>query len=80
MTTAAAYFTRADYMASKADEQTASHHRYYSQFCSPAVLSAVSSSIGADKIKASTDLHFNDILNANDRQGAPHPARSERDQ
>lgn len=48
--------TRADYMAGRI-----SHEDYYSQFVTPAILETVAKSIGRDRIKASTDPHFNDI-------------------
>ena len=58
------YFTRADYLASTPDasgSRAAAHRRYYAQFCSPAVVSAVAARIGSAAIMASRDPHLNDI-------------------
>lgn len=48
-------YTHKDYMAKKC-----SHDEYYGQF-GKHLISLVSRTIGVDKIKASTDPHFNDI-------------------
>lgn len=37
------------------------HQAYYGQFVTPAVIDLVRTYIGEDKIKKSTDPHFNDI-------------------
>lgn len=61
------YFTRKDYMADPCHavgneaDRAAAHRRYYAQFVTPYVLSLVRARIGVDRIKASTDRHFNDI-------------------
>ncbi|NUX98748.1 hypothetical protein [Paraburkholderia youngii] len=57
--------TRQEYMerysgASKA-EQEAMFREYYAQFVGPYIRSFVKSCIGEDRIKASTNPHFNDI-------------------
>lgn len=49
-------FTRKDYISNKC-----SHNEYYDQFVNCARISTVSKIIGADKIKNSTQEHFNDI-------------------
>lgn len=49
-------YTRAQYMANEV-----THDEYYSQFVDPGVLFLVAARIGIDRIKASTNEHFNDI-------------------
>ncbi len=49
-------FTRKEYMADKC-----THSEYYAQFVTPSILESVWRSIGQEKIRASTDEHFNDI-------------------
>lgn len=49
-------FTRKQYLDGLCD-----HATYYAQFVTPGVLRIVSRFIGADRIKRSTDPHFNDI-------------------
>ena len=49
-------FTRADYLAGKC-----THSQYYAQFVTRTTKELVKKYIGLDKIKASTDHHFNDI-------------------
>ncbi len=50
--------TRQDYMKDSSNL----HHKYYSQFVTNNTLQFVRSSIGMDKIRASTDPHLNDIV------------------
>ena len=59
MTITATPFTRADYM--RASDPDEAHRRYYAQFVTDSVLWLVSARIGAARIRASTDPHFNDI-------------------
>lgn len=49
--------TRAQYMADSA----ALHHAYWLQFATPRTFALVENVIGKERIKASTDPHFNDI-------------------
>lgn len=49
-------YTRKDCLNGKC-----THHEYYSQFVNDAVINMVKLHIGVDKIKKSTDKHFNDI-------------------
>lgn len=49
-------YNRQDYMNKKC-----THDEYYSQFVNDGVLNTVNMFIGSDKIKRSTDEHFNDI-------------------
>lgn len=49
-------FTRAQYMANEC-----THQQYYEQFVTPGVRARVNACIGLDRIRASTDPHFNDI-------------------
>lgn len=49
-------YTRKDYMDGKV-----THDAYYSQFVTPEVRAIVARCIGAGRIRASTDPHFNDI-------------------
>jgi len=49
-------FTRADYM-----NRLVSHDDYYDQFVNAVVVDMVSRRIGAERVKASADPHFNDI-------------------
>lgn len=48
--------TRKEYMSKKA-----THEEYYGQFVNDSVVRIVKRSIGEDRIKNSTDEHFNDI-------------------
>lgn len=59
--TTAAYFTRTEYLAAAREDGPAAHRRYYAQFVNASVIRFVGSSVGIDKIKASTDRHMNDI-------------------
>lgn len=54
-------FTRADYLATPLAEQPAAHRRYYAQFVNQRTIDYVVRAIGADRLLASTDPHFNDI-------------------
>lgn len=53
----AAVITRQQYM----DNSKELHHAYWLQFATPETFSLVRSSIGVDRIKASTDPYMNDI-------------------
>lgn len=53
-------YTRSEHMSHAGDDRQ-SHRRYYSQFVTPAVIAQVAACIGADKLRASRDPHFNDI-------------------
>lgn len=57
----ATYFTRADYLNTPREDQSAAHRRYYGQFVTPAVIEHVRSVIGESCIKNSADKHLNDI-------------------
>lgn len=48
--------TRAEYIDGKA-----SHYEYYGQFMSPQLVQLVVNQIGAEAIKTSRNIHFNDI-------------------
>ena len=57
-------FTRKDYLAAYhyvPGQESPEHRRYYGQLVNSATISAVVRHIGADRLKASTDPHFNDI-------------------
>lgn len=49
-------FTRTQYLAGECD-----HDTYYAQFVTPSVIYVVAQAIGVERIKASTNPHFNDI-------------------
>jgi len=49
-------YTRKDYISKKC-----SHDEYFGQFVDSSLIHLVESFIGSDKIKRSTDPHFNDI-------------------
>lgn len=49
-------FTRADYMQNRC-----THREYYVQFVSDGICNLVRLHIGEERIKSSTDPHFNDI-------------------
>ena len=49
-------FTRTQYLAGECDYDT-----YYAQFVTTSVVCVVAQAIGVERIKASTDPHFNDI-------------------
>lgn len=53
--------TRKDYLSASRDEAHVAHRRYYGQFVDQRTITAVVREIGADKLLASTDPHFNDI-------------------
>lgn len=59
-TTSNTLFTRADYLASSSSDLTA-HRRFYAQLVNDRTIAHVVSTIGANRLKASTDPHFNDI-------------------
>jgi hypothetical protein len=57
-------FTRQDYLNASNNtnaERVAAHRKYYAQFVNPRTIAFVVNWIGADKLKASTDPHMNDI-------------------
>ena len=57
-------YTRAEYMndsKQRGPEATAAHRRYFGQFVTDGTKSRVLSAIGLDRLKSSTDPHFNDI-------------------
>jgi hypothetical protein len=57
-------YTRAQYMADAQQEgkgTNAAHRRYFGQFVTEGTKHRVLSSIGLDRLKASTCPHFNDI-------------------
>lgn len=60
-TTSNPLFTRADYLASSLTEQRTAHRRFYAQLVNDRTIAHVVNTIGAKRIKASTDPHFNDI-------------------
>lgn len=53
--------TRQEYMSASREDAPAAHRAYYSQFVNQRTIDAVVRAIGADKLLASTDPHFNDI-------------------
>lgn len=55
--------TREEYIAAAVDRDAgrAAHRRYYGQFVDQRTINYVVRAIGADRILASTDPHFNDI-------------------
>ena len=61
--------TRTQYM-----NHECSHAEYYGQFLTPAIVEAVKSRIGVDRIKQSEDEHFNDIPLAMWDAFLSHPA------
>ena len=56
VSTAKKFYSRDEYMAGEC-----SHEEYYGKFVTGYLLQVVSDSIGIDRLKASTDEHFNDI-------------------
>lgn len=46
---------------SRTGDSLAAFHQYYGQFVTPYVTELVRARIGEDRIKASKDVHFNDI-------------------
>lgn len=50
------YFSRQDYL-----DKRCTHEEYYTQYVTKGVLSTVARVISTDRIKKSTDEHFNDI-------------------
>lgn len=55
------YYTRAEYMKDSQTDGAAAHRRYFGQFVTTGTKHWVLSAIGLDRLKASTDPHFNDI-------------------
>lgn len=54
--------TRKEYLdLSRIGDSLAAFHLYYSQFVTPYVKEVVREHIGEDRIRASKDVHFNDI-------------------
>ena len=55
--------TNKEYLATAADPDAcrAAHRRYYGQFVDQRTIDYVVRAIGADRLLASTDPHFNDI-------------------
>ena len=54
--------TRKEYLdLSRLGNGTEAFHQYYSQFVTPYVVGVVRRHIGEDRIRASKDVHFNDI-------------------
>lgn len=53
--------TREEYMQQSRDNGQAAHREYYGQFVNENTISQVVRCIGADRIKNSTNPHFNDI-------------------
>lgn len=51
--------TREEYMSGELTKET--HDRYYKEFLTPNLVQFVGDCIGFDKIKGSTNKHFNDI-------------------
>lgn len=49
-------YTRMDYL-----KKNVTHDQYYGQFVTDAVIKTLLSCINVDRIKSSTDKHFNDI-------------------
>jgi hypothetical protein len=54
-------YTRQQYMADSYKEGMVAHRRYFGQFVTQRTIHRVVDAIGADRIKASTDEHMNDI-------------------
>ena len=61
-------YTREKYMSDVSGEASLNrsfcmqkHHEYYIQFVNQSLIALVSRVIGTDRIKASKDIHFNDI-------------------
>lgn len=57
-------FTRSQYLACSTGDralQAEAHRRYYSQLVTPRIMWIVKEMLGEERIKASTDPHFNDI-------------------
>ena len=65
-------YTRQQYMADSSAPGTIAHRKYFGQFVTPGTIARVVSSIGADRIKASKCIHFNDIPLAEWDRLAPH--------
>jgi len=59
-TTSNPLLTRADYLTSSQTDPTA-HRRFYAQLVNDRTIAHVVNTIGAKRIKASTDPHFSDI-------------------
>lgn len=59
------YYTRQQYMKDYSgktkEEQTAIYRRYFGQFVTTGTIAVVLSGIGAERLRASTDQHMNDI-------------------
>lgn len=53
--------TREEYISASCDDAHAAHRRYYGQFVNQRTIDTVVRAIGADRLLASTDPHFNDI-------------------
>jgi hypothetical protein len=53
--------TRDEYMQQSRDNGPVAHRAYYGQFVNHNTIKQVVRHIGADRIKASTNPHFNDI-------------------
>lgn len=54
--------TRKEYLdLSRTGDSLAAFHLYYGQFVTPYVTEVVRARIGEDRIRASKDVHFNDI-------------------
>lgn len=54
-------YTRKEYLSEAYEKGEAAHRKYYGQFVTPATISTVVYAIGAEKIRASINEHFNDI-------------------
>lgn len=54
-------YTRQQYLAESYEKGLEAHRRYFGQFVTPGTISRVVNTIGADRIRASTDPHMNDI-------------------
>lgn len=53
--------THSEYLESSRKDGPAAHRAYFGQFVTTATIARVVSAIGAERIKASTDPHMNDI-------------------
>lgn len=54
-------YTRQQYLDESYEKGPEAHRRYFGQFVTPGTISRVVSAIGANRIRASTDPHMNDI-------------------
>ena len=53
--------TRTEYLNAPREQAATAHRAYYGQFVTPATIEMVVRAIGADRLRASTDPHMDDI-------------------